>query len=104
MPVRLSNEARDFLRNEARYLEPRTPSAARRLVESVDEARRRLSSFPLMGAGDVHALVPCSRRLVVGDSVMTDEIIKDVVAITSIRHGRMAPDMPEIDDDFDFEA
>ncbi|ORE98546.1 type II toxin-antitoxin system RelE/ParE family toxin [Aurantimonas sp. 22II-16-19i] len=102
--MRLSDEARDFLRNEARYLKPRSPSAARRLVETVGEARRRLSSFPLMGAGDAHALVPGSRRLVIGDYVMTYEIIKDVIAITSIRHGRMAPNMPEIDDDFDFEA
>ena len=102
--VRVSEEAREFLRNEARYLKTHSSVAAQRFLARVAEAKRKLSDFPLMGPPDEHALVPQARRLVVGDYVMTYDVVGDLVAITSIRHGQMAPAQPDLDDDLDFET
>ena len=101
---RLSNEARDFLHNEARHLQTHSSAAARRLLESIREAKRKLSDFPFMGSIDEDYLVPPSRRLVVGEYVLTYDVAGDTESITSIWHGRMGAHVRDIDEDVDFEA
>jgi plasmid stabilization system protein ParE len=98
--VRLSDDARSFLQREARYLRERSPSAAEAFLNRFREAKRNLSQFPELGRRIEALPVEGSMRLVVGDYDLDD----DVVAITTIRHGRqLDPDLAK-DDDFDFEA
>jgi plasmid stabilization system protein ParE len=102
--VRLSDDARSFLQREARYLRERSPSAAEAFLNRFREARRNLSQFPELGRRIEALPVEGSMRLVVGDYVLDYDLDDDVVAITTIRHGRqLDPDLAK-DDDFDFEA
>lgn len=102
--VRLSADARDFLREEVRYLLRHSPAAAQRLLSRINDARESLSRFPRMGPQADPSPVPGSRRLVVGDYVLDYDFDGPTVSITAIRHGRMAPPPPASEPDFDYEA
>lgn len=104
MRVRLSEEARAFLRTEGEYLRHRSPAAARRLIDRMRQAKTFLGDFPMMGPESDEGPVPGTRQLVVGDYVLTYEISDDLIEILAIRHGRMRAPPPEFDADFDFEA
>ncbi|MDR4308320.1 type II toxin-antitoxin system RelE/ParE family toxin [Chelatococcus sambhunathii] len=104
MKVRLSDDARNFLREEARYLRRHSPIAAKRLLSRISEARTNLSRFPQIGAQSDWSSVPRTRRLVLDEYVLLYEVDDEGVAITSIRHGRMRPEIPDLEDDFDYEA
>ncbi|GGE23633.1 hypothetical protein GCM10011390_48820 [Aureimonas endophytica] len=104
MRVRLSEDARRFLRAEAEYLRRRNPSAAHRFLESIRLARTNLAEFPLIGATACDSLVPGSRRLVVGPYVLTYDVRAETVEVAAIRHGRMQDPGPKVEDDFDYEA
>jgi plasmid stabilization system protein ParE len=101
--VRLSENARAFLRREANYLRDRSPAAAQAFLTRLREAERNLSQFPELGRRKDGLPIEGSMRLVVGDYVLDYDLDDGVVAITAIRHGRqLDPDL-EKDDDFDFE-
>ena len=104
MRVRLSQDALIFLRQETRYLKRYSPAAARRLLAGIDDIRASLSQFPRLGARADESPVPGSRRLVLGDYVINYDLNEDGIAITAIRHGRMQPDAPDPDEDFDHES
>lgn len=104
MRVRLSEEARTFLRTAGEYLRHHSPAAARRLVERMRQARTYLGDFPMIGPESDEGPVPGTRRLVIGDYVLTYEISDGVIQISAIRHGRMQAPSAELDADFDFEA
>lgn len=45
----LSAEARNYLVSEARYLQARSPQAARQFTDSLKQLKEHLSHFPRMG-------------------------------------------------------
>ncbi|GLK79445.1 type II toxin-antitoxin system RelE/ParE family toxin [Methylopila turkensis] len=104
MKVRLSGDARRFLRHEAGYLRDRNRAAAEKFVVRIGEALSNLAQFSKIGAGAEPSPVAEARRLVVGDYVLIYEISGTSLSVTSIRHGRMSPGSRLVDDDFDYEA
>lgn len=104
MRVRLSEEAREFLRSEVQYLRERSPAAARRLLDKIAVARKNLGDYPLMGPVAEDELIPGTRRLVVGDYVLSYSAANDPVEIYAIRHGRMQEPRPDVAEDFDYET
>jgi plasmid stabilization system protein ParE len=101
--VRLSRNARTFIQREAKYLRDRNQAAAETFLNRLREAKRNLAQFPKMGREKESLPIEGSMRLVVGDYIMDYDLDGDVVAISSIRHGRQQdPDLAK-DDDFDFE-
>jgi len=102
--VRLSENARAFIRREANYLRERSVAAAEAFRTRLREAQRNLSKFPELGRRKDGLPIEGSMRLIVGDYVLDYDFDDSVVSITAIRHGRqLDPDL-EKDDDFDFEA
>jgi plasmid stabilization system protein ParE len=103
MKVRLSGDARDYLRQEAAYLGKHSPKAAKRFVDRMAEARKNLARFPELGKGIERLPIPGSHRMVVGDYLLDYDLIDEEVVILSIRHGQQQPLTTQIDDDFDYE-
>jgi plasmid stabilization system protein ParE len=85
--VLLSARAQTWLHREVAYLAERSPAAARRLLERIEEARGQLSAFPRSGRP---GLVPGTRRLVVTPYVLTYRERSENLEIIDIRHGRQA--------------
>jgi plasmid stabilization system protein ParE len=104
MRVRLSEEAREYLRTEGEYLRHRSPAAARRLLEKMRQARTYLGNFPMMGSASDEGPIPATRRLIVGEYVLTYQVSSELIEILAIRHGRMQAPSPDFDGDFDFET
>jgi len=101
--VKLSGNARKFIQREAKYLRERNQAAAETFLNRFRNAKHNLAKFPRMGREKESLPVEGSMRLVVGDYIMDYDFDGDVVAITSIRHGRQQdPDLAK-DDDFNFE-
>ncbi|MBM2713539.1 type II toxin-antitoxin system RelE/ParE family toxin [Mesorhizobium caraganae] len=103
MKVRLSGDARAYLRREAAYLQKHSQKAAKAFVDRMTEARKNLARFPEMGKTFDRLPIPGSHRLVVGDYLLDYDLADEEVVILSIRHGQQQPLTPEIDDDFDYE-
>jgi plasmid stabilization system protein ParE len=103
MKVRLSGDARAYLRREAAYLEKHSPKAAKGFVDRMAEARRNLTRFPELGRGIERLPIPGSHRLVVGDYLLDYDLINEEVVILSIRHGQQKPPTSQVDDDYDYE-
>lgn len=83
--VRLSRSAATWLRQEIAYLAERSPAAAERLVERIRQARQSLSDHPRIGQP---GHIPGTRRLVIGDHVLTVRVVGADVEIAAIRHAR----------------
>ncbi len=49
MKVRMSEDARAYLRDEAKYLWKRSPSAAKALTDAIRKARENLANFVKLG-------------------------------------------------------
>lgn len=103
MKVRLSGDARAYLRREAAYLRNYSQKAAKAFVDRMIEARNNLARFPEMGKTFDRLPIPGSHRLVVGDYLLDYDLTDEEVVILSIRHGQQQPLAPEIEDDFDYE-
>ncbi|TIQ37414.1 MAG: type II toxin-antitoxin system RelE/ParE family toxin [Mesorhizobium sp.] len=104
MKVRLSGDARAYLRREAAYLQKYSQKAAKAFIDRMAEARKNLARFPEMGKTFDRLPIPGSHRLVVGDYLLDYDLTDDEVVILSIRHCQQQPLTPEIEDDFDYEA
>lgn len=104
MRIRLSDDARQFLRDEAKYLKARSSSAAHYFLNRIDEAKINLAQFPHMGVETEASALQNTRRLVIGDYILIYEIIDNIVAVSSIRHGRMMPKKQTAEKDIDYEA
>lgn len=101
MKVYLSDDAREYLRQEAAYLRKHSPAAAESFLARMRNVRQIIGTFPLSG----EALpVPGVRRLVMGDYLLDYEVSGRAAEILSIRHGRQQPAPPQIDPDFNYEA
>jgi toxin ParE1/3/4 len=85
--VLLSTRAERWLHREVSYLAERNVSAARRLLDRIEDARRQLAAFPRSGRP---GLVPGTRRLVVAACVVTHRERGADLEIIDIRHSRKA--------------
>jgi toxin ParE1/3/4 len=85
--ILLSARAQGWLRREVAYLTERSPTAARRLLVRIEDARRLLAEFPRSGPP---GLVPGTRRLVIPPYVLTYRSNGPDLEIIDIRHGRQA--------------
>ncbi len=103
MKVRMSDDVRAYLRDEAKYLRQRSPAAARALTAAMRKARQNLANFSELGFAKEGLPVPGMRRLIVGNYLLDYEISGDAVLVLAIRHGRQKPPDITLDDDFDFE-
>jgi len=103
MKVRMSYDARAYLRDEAKYLRKRSPAAASALTAVMKKARENLANFGELGFTKEGLPIPGMRRLIVGNYLLDYEISRDVVLVVAIRHGRQTPPDIILDDDFDFE-
>jgi len=104
LKVLLSAEARNYLVSEARYLQARSPQAARQFTDSLKQLKEHLSHFPRMGRQSDDIPVPGVLRFVMGAYLVDYEIRSSVVVILAIRHGQQRPPGIPLEDDFDFEA
>ena len=102
--VRLSGPARDYLRNEARYLRQRSHPAAEAFLTRLVEARKNLARFPQMGFEKDGLPIRGMRSLVVGDYILDYEIHGEDVFITAVRPGLKPETTIEVGDDFDYET
>ena len=95
VPVRIAPRARDWIREEARYLRARRPKAAQSFRRAMRDARRLLSEQPRVG---VFGMMPDARILVLPNGYLISYILaceRDgetvrEVQIFALRHGRQA--------------
>ena len=99
----MSDDARTYLRDEAKYLRKRSPAAAKALMAAMRKARENLAAFGELGFAKEGLPIPGMRRVIVGNYLLDYEISGDVVLVVAIRHGRQMPPDMTLDDDFDFE-
>lgn len=84
-PVVYSRRAATEVEKITATLAEHSPSAARRLLEALGRAEQQLSEFPNSGAP---GLRPGTRRLVVGDYIVSYRRHGSVVEIFAVRHAR----------------
>ena len=101
--VRLSADARAYIRSEAQYLKDRSPAAALRFLDDLNRLKTNLLLFPLMGFQSDELPIPGVLRFTMGDYLVDYEVAGDLIEIRAIRHGHQRPPGLAIDDDFDFE-
>ena len=84
MKVRMSDDVRAYLRDEAKYLRQRSPAAARALTAAMRKARQNLANFSELGFAKEGLPVPGMRRLIVGNYLLDYEISGDAVLVLAI--------------------
>lgn len=95
MRVVLSKSAASWLRTEIRYLQQRSPAAAKIFLARISDARLVLGAHPEAGPVARSLPVPDARTFVIGDYLLDYVIEADRIVIVTIRHGRMRPpDIP----------
>lgn len=103
IPVKLSKDAANYVRNETEYLRQRNPAAAMNFSVAMKNAKRMLQSFPESG-NHMHGLqIAGNRTLVTGDYLLDYSYDGSQIEVTSIRHGRMLMPTPDVDIDDDLE-
>ena len=87
MTVRVlrSRRAAAEIEEIASYLAENSPPAGQRFVTALEQAERQLSEFPSSGAPGV---LPGTRRLILGNYVLSYRRRGDDVEIFSVRHAR----------------
>ncbi|CAN7164854.1 type II toxin-antitoxin system RelE/ParE family toxin [Pararhizobium sp. LjRoot238] len=103
IPIKLSRDAANYIRNESEYLRQRNLVAARNFSLAIKDAKRMLQSFPDSG-NHMHGLqIVGSRTLVTGDYLLDYSYDGSQIEVTSIRHGRMLMPTPDVEIDDDLE-
>jgi toxin ParE1/3/4 len=82
--VRSSQATADILTIVA-YLAEHRPVAARRFLDQLAQAQERLSAFPNSGAP---GLVSATRRLVLGDYIVSYRVRQEMVQIFAVSHAK----------------
>jgi toxin ParE1/3/4 len=83
--VRFKRPARIWIRRESEYLREHRPQAASRFITAIDRAAQQLSEHPMSGPpGDI----PDTRRLVVGNYILSYQVRRGVVEVFAVRHSR----------------
>jgi addiction module RelE/StbE family toxin len=80
-----SDRAAKEIREIAAYLEEHSQPAAQRFLEALERAERQLSQFPNSGAP---GLVPGTRRLILGNYIVSYRRRGGDVEIFAVRHAR----------------
>jgi plasmid stabilization system protein ParE len=83
--VRFKRPARFWVRREIEYLEENHPAAASRFIAAIERATLQLSEHPL---SEPPGNLPDTRRLVVGDYIVSYRIRRGTVEVFAVRHGR----------------
>jgi len=102
--LRLSNQAREFILSEIRYLKKYSPPASARFRNDIDKSLRALSRYSDIGRLDQSYPVAGVRRIVAGDYVVYYAVSTDIVDVLHVRHGRQSEPWVDFGDDEDFEA
>ena len=69
----------------AEYLTAHSPSAAQRFLKALKKAHEPLTAFPNSGAPGI---IPGTRRLVVGDYIVSYRRRAEVIEVFAVRHAR----------------
>jgi plasmid stabilization system protein ParE len=69
----------------AEYLTVHSPSAAQRFLKALKKAHEQLTAFPNSGAPGV---IPGTRRLIIGDYIISYRRRAEVVEVFAVRHAR----------------
>lgn len=102
MKVRMSDDAKAFVRKEGIYLRDRNKAAAEEFRDRMRKARKNITDFNQIGKGDLP--VKDLRTLVVGDYRLDYDINDDAIEIVSVRHHKQATPTLTVDSDFDYEG
>ncbi|TAZ35461.1 type II toxin-antitoxin system RelE/ParE family toxin [Rhizobium ruizarguesonis] len=101
-PDRLSRDAANYVRKETDYLRHHSPVAARRFSQAMKEGIC-FRAFPEVG-NYMHGLqIAGNRTLVTGNYLLDYSYDGQQIDVTSIRHGRMVVQTPDIDLEEDLE-
>lgn len=80
-----SPRAAEEIREIATYLIFRSPPAARRFLDALRQAQEQLAALPHSGAP---RLLPGTRRLILGDYIISYRVRRDAVEIYAVRHAK----------------
>jgi plasmid stabilization system protein ParE len=101
--VRLSDQAKSYLRTEAAYLRHRSQPAADAFLSRMREARRTLGQFPEAGFEKKEITASGIRRYIVGAYLLDYDIRDGDVFIAAIRPAQKPEYTTTADEDFDYE-
>jgi plasmid stabilization system protein ParE len=98
--VVLSQDATDYLIQQANYLSERNPGAAAAFLRRMKQAFGRIAEFPEIGPPNDFGGMNAGRKLVDGDFVIFYDP-GDIIAVSAIRHGRQLKHVVRLADDPD---
>jgi len=73
------------IRDIANYLVELSPAAAGRFLAAMQAAEERLAVLPHSG---VPGLLPGTRRLIIGDYILSYRVRRDTVEVYAVRHAK----------------
>ena len=73
------------IRDIADYLVALSPAAASGFLEAMEAAQERLAAFPNSGTP---GSVPGTRRLVIGDYIVSYRLRREIVQLFAVRHAK----------------
>jgi addiction module RelE/StbE family toxin len=85
LPVIRSPRATEDILTIVAYLAERSPVEARRFLNQLAQAQEQISAFPNSGTP---GLVSASRRLVIGDYIVSYRVRREDVQIFAVRHAK----------------
>jgi plasmid stabilization system protein ParE len=91
LPVIRSPRATEDILAIVAYLAEHSPLAARQFLDGLAQAQERLSSFPNSSA---RGLVSGSRRLILGDYIVSYRVRRETVQIVAVRHAKRGDARP----------
>jgi len=68
-----------------------SPAAARRFLDALRHAQEQLAAHPYSGAP---GLLPGTRRLILGDYIISYRVRRDMVEVYAVRHGKRGDARP----------
>ena len=86
-----SPRATEEIREIATYLAAHSAPAARRFLDALREAHDRLAALPHSGAP---GLLPGTRRIVIGDYILSYRVRRETVEVFAVRHARRGDARP----------
>jgi plasmid stabilization system protein ParE len=98
--VVLSQDAADYVSQQANYLSEHNPKAAAAFLRRMKQAFGRIAEFPEIGPPNDFGGMNAGRKLVDGDFVIFYDP-GDVIAVSAIRHGRQLKHVVRLADDPD---
>lgn len=97
IPIKLSRDAANYVRNETEYLRRRNQAAARNFSTAIKNVKRMLQSFPEAGNRTHGLRVAGSLTFVTGDYLVDYIYDGSSINIIAVRHGRMLTPTPDVE-------